>query len=89
MLFQLMIIDVLLSWKSVSMTQDCSSCIAAPAEVAFRQYSLSVRQEQLLAREHRAETARTRKKQAAAEAAAGKSSVTGVDLSLCMATQNC
>ncbi|KAL3159245.1 hypothetical protein ABBQ32_011215 [Trebouxia sp. C0010 RCD-2024] len=34
-------------------------------------------QEQILAREHRAESARSRKKQAAAEAAAGRSTVTG------------
>lgn len=38
---------------------------------------MPVAQEQILAREHRAESARSRKKQAAAEAAAGKSTVTG------------
>ena len=38
---------------------------------------MPVAQEQILAREHRAESARSRKKQAAAEAAAGNSTVTG------------
>lgn len=41
---------------------------------------MPVAQEQILAREHRAESARSRKKQAAAEAAAGKSTVTGGNL---------
>lgn len=51
----------------------------ARLDVAFgrNHAGVPVAQEQILAREHRAESARSRKKQAAAEAAAGRSTVTG------------
>ena len=47
------------------------------ASVHTEHTGVLAQQEQLLAREHRAESARSRKKQAAAEAAAGKTAVTG------------